>query len=83
LKTWSQDPKPQTIAITITETEAEEELVMSSSKTDRAEESNESIRIREELINDPNIVSGGFAMMAKSFSGQKKKADESFRNSKK
>jgi hypothetical protein len=53
---------------------------MSSSKTDRAEES---ISIREELINDPNIVSGGFAIMAKLFSGQKKKADESFRNSKK
>jgi hypothetical protein len=53
---------------------------MSSSKTDRVEES---IRIREELINDPNIVSGGFAMMAKSFSGQKKKEDESFRNNKK
>jgi hypothetical protein len=56
---------------TTTGTEAEEELVMSRSTRDQT---HENIYIRQELINDPNIISGGFSMMAKALSGENAKA---------
>jgi hypothetical protein len=56
---------------TTTGTEADKESEMRRSTRDQT---HENIQIREDLINDPNTISGGFSMMAKALSGENAKA---------